>query len=129
MSAAPQFSSIPINPHGAVSTANTNRDGSGTTLLLYTTPAGHARIDDIAIKARGTTTAGMIRFFLSPDGVAYRLWKEVSVTAITPSATVQSFESLLVSLGLVLVAGMRIYVSTEKAEAFDITVTRGGTFA
>lgn len=129
MSASPQFSSIPINPHGAVSTANTARDGSGTTLLLYTAPAGHARIDDIVIKARATTTAGMIRFFLSPDGVTYRLWKEVSVSAITPSATVQSFESLLVSLGLVLVAGMRIYVSTEKAEAFDITVTRGGTFA
>lgn len=128
MSATPAFASTPINPHGAVSTANTNRDGSGTTTLLYTAPAGGARIDDIAIKARATTTAGMIRFFLSPDGVTYRLWKEVPVTAATPSATVASFESLLVNLALVLSSSMRLYASTEKAEAFDISVTRGGTF-
>lgn len=128
MSASPQFAVNPVNPHGAVSTANTGRDGSGTTLLLYTAPTGGVRIDDIVIKARATTTTGMIRFFLSPDGVAYRLLREVSVAAITPSATVQSFESILSGLGWVLNAGMRIYVSTEKAEAFDISVTKGGTF-
>lgn len=128
MSASPQFAVTPINPHGAVSTANANRDGSGTTLLLYTVPTGGVRIDDIVIKARATTTAGMIRFFLSPDGVAYRLLKEVPVTAITPSATVQSFESILSGLGWVLSAGMRVYASTEKGEAFDISVTRGGGF-
>jgi len=128
MSASPQFASTPINPHCAVSVANANRDGSGTVVLLYTAPAAHARIDDIAIKARVTTTAGMIRFFLSPDGTVFRLWKEVSVAAITASATVQSFESLLQGLGLVLSSGMRLYVSTEKGEAFDVSVTRGGTF-
>lgn len=128
MSTSPQFASVPVNPHGAVSTANANRDGSGTTLLLYTSPAGGARLDDIVIKARGTTTAGMIRFFLSPDGVSYRLLKEVPVTAITPSGTVASFESVMTGLAWVLTAGMRLYVSTNNAEAFDISVTKGGSF-
>lgn len=128
MSASPQFVNTPANPATAVSTANTNRDGTGTVALLYTAPAGGARIDDIAIKARATTTAGMLRFFLSADGATFRLWKEINVTAITPSGTVQSFETLLLSLGLVLAAGMRVYCSTHNAEAFDVTVTKGGAF-
>lgn len=127
MSASPQFAAVAVNASQTIATANTARDGTGTIATLYTAPANGARIDDLMLKARGTTTAGMIRLFIH-DGTNYHLWKEVPVTAITPSATLPSFEYPLYELGLILQSGWGLRVSTEKAESFDVTITRGGTF-
>jgi hypothetical protein len=127
MSGIPQFAATPITDAIQVSVANANRDGTGTVGTLYTAPTNGARIDEISIKAGVTTTAGMVRLFLH-DGTSYFLWKEILVPAITASATVASFETVLTNLGLILANGWSIRASTEQAQLFNIAVTQGGEF-
>jgi len=127
MSSSPAYAANPLNAAVNIAVANAGRDGTGTIGTLYTAPVGGARIDDIWLKAKVTTTAGMIRIWLH-DGTNYRLLREVLVSAITASATVAAWEQALTGLGIVLQATWSIRVSTEKAESFDVTVTRGGTF-
>jgi len=114
-------------------TANTNRDGTGT---LVTAAAGVGtagegvgkRINRVTVKATVTTTAGMIRFYYSPDsGTTNRLITELLVTAITASATVASFESVVTQLNGMMLSDSagQLRWSTEKAETFNVLVEGG----
>ena len=112
-----------------ISTANANRDGTGTIGTVLTAGAEGTRIHRIQIKALVTTTAGMIRLFIY-TGAAYFLWREILVTAITASATVAAFETTVELLGeraLVLPTGYSLRASTENAEAFTV-VAEGGDY-
>ena len=127
MASNAQYASIPASAMAVISAANTARDGTGTIVTVETAGASGTRIDDIVITATGTTTAGMVRLFLH-DGTNARLWREVPVTAITPSATVQAFTATLSNLALVLQTGWSLRASTHNAETFNILVTRAGDF-
>jgi len=220
MTTTAQYATLPKNGTTQISTANANRDGTGTLGVVATASAksgGGCRIDALAIQATGTTTAGMIRLFLqkgrvgavlasvafatttatvttvedhglttgdtvtvmgmSPDqynvndaavtvtaaktftytmavapttnattlgsyvsslATAVRaLFREVAVSAITPSATVAAFATTLASgkaadsgyFPLVLAPGWSLRASTEKAEAFNLIPTLAGDFA
>jgi hypothetical protein len=114
-----------------ISTANTNRDGTGTLGDVITGGTNGTRVDRIVIKATSTTTAGMVRLYLY-DGTNTRLWDEVIVLAITPSGTVVSFKTVqqspdLMSPLVVLASGQKIQASTHNAESFDVTAF-GGDF-
>lgn len=129
MAASPQFVQTPINAAVTASVASTARDSTAVTEVLYTVPAGAgARIDDIFIKAQVTTTAGMVRFFFRNPANQLFLVREVLVTAITPSATVASWETSLLNLGWVLAPDWRIEVATQNAQAINFAITRGGLF-
>jgi hypothetical protein len=110
-----------------VSTANTNRDGTGTIVTVFTAGASGSRIDDIVVTATGTTTAGMVRLFLN-DGTNTRLWAEIPVTAVTPSGTVQAFTSSMLNQALILPNGWSLRAATNNAETFNIFVDRAGDF-
>jgi len=125
MSTTPQYASTPKAATAVISTANTNRDGTGTLATLVTAGSQGTRIDDISIAATGTTTAGMVRFFLH-DGTNARLVREVPVSAITPSSTVAAFASVLLNLAWIIPTGWSLRVSTALAESFAIVVTRAG---
>ena len=127
MSTSSNYAATPKTAVAQVTTANTARDGTGTLATVFTAGASGSRIDDIAIIATGTTTAGMVRLFLH-DGTNARLWREVAVSAITPSATVSPFSSLLGSLALVLQTGWSLRAATHNAETFNVLVTRAGDF-
>ena len=127
MSTSAQYAATPKTAVAQVSTANTARDGTGTLATVFTAGTNGSRIDDISIVATATTTAGMVRLFLH-DGTNARLWKEILVSAITPSATVQVFSSLLNSQALILQTGWSLRASTHNAETFNIAVTRAGDF-
>lgn len=127
MSGVPQFAASVISAGVTMTVANPNRDGTGTVSTLYTAGVNGARVDDIAIKARVTTTAGMVRLFLH-DGANYYLIREVLVSAITASATVAAFETALQNLGWVLASGWSIRCCSERAEAINVAITRGGAF-
>ena len=87
MAATPNYASTIITPMVRINTANTNRDGTGTLGTLVTADAAESiRIDDIFICALGTTTAGMIRMYIS-DNTTHNLINEIAMTAVTPSAT------------------------------------------
>lgn len=126
MAASPAYTAIPRTERATLSAANTNRDGTGTIVNLFTAGASGSRVERITICATGTTTAGMIRFYLF-DGTNTDLWKEVAVSAITPSGTIAGFTSQLASLAYILSAGKSIIVSTNNAESFRV-VAEGGDF-
>lgn len=123
----PIFTLIPKIGIGQLTTANTNKDGTGTIVDLLTGDTDGTRVFRITIEAIVTTTAGMVRLYIY-DGANTRLWKEVSVSAITPSATVLAFTYTLELLGeraLVLPNGYKLQGSTEKTETFNVFVEAG----
>ena len=135
MATSAQYTTTPIVEYAQVSTANTARDGTGTTVLIASGPAvaqGSGvgkRIAKVFIKSTVTTTAGMVRFFISLDGgTTKRLITEVPVYANSVGANSTSFEATVSALeGLVLQgqvssANCNLYASTEKAETFNIIV-------
>ena len=83
----PIFPVTPQTEHARISTANTNRDGTGTIVDVYTAGANGSRVDKVILQGIGTTAAGVIRLFYY-DGTNYRLFFEQLVSAITPSGTV-----------------------------------------
>jgi len=140
MATTAQYSTAPTIDVSQISTANTARDGSGTTVEIAagpTTAAGSGvgkRILGVLLQATGTTTAGTIRFFISVDGgTTKRLIEEVSVIAVTPTATSVAWSGSSPGLiGLTLPGQVssntqKLYASTEKAETFNVVVL-GATY-
>lgn len=129
VTATPIFVQTPKCWIAAVTAANTGRDGSGTIPIVATAGANGSKIDHIDIEAYGTTTAGVIRLFIS-DGTTIMLWKEILVTAITPSATIAAFttsidcsqpqNSLVLTSSTTPTAGLGyiLRASTHNAENF-----------
>jgi hypothetical protein len=136
MSTSANYAATPKNGSAQIATANTNRDGTGTLGVVFTAGASGSRIDSLNIQATGTTTAGMIRFFISNDaGATKRLIYEQPVLAITASATVPVWSVTLTSQnasfmqnGLVLQANAILYASTNNAETFNVTPINAGDF-
>ena len=135
MSVNANFAATPRVGLGQLTVANTNRDGSGTVVTIFTAGASGSRIDKITAKAAGTTTAGIIRFYIH-DGTNYRLLTELAVTAIIPSGTVLAWvgsvlnaEGALVSdvLPLILPTGYSLRAAPHLAETFNI-IAQGGDF-
>lgn len=124
----PIFPRAPVIGVALIDTANPNLDGTGAIVDVVAGGADGTRIDSLRVKAIGTTTAGMVRLFLSTDnGVTYQLWREIPVAAITPSATVAAFEEdiLLDDPGtskplLLPSADYILAAATENAEDFQV---------
>jgi hypothetical protein len=124
MAANPTFADAPVIGSAIIgNTANTNRDGTGTLYTLLTAAASGNWLRNLYLKAQGTTTAGMIRLFLY-DGVNYRFWKEVSVAAIVPSATVKTWEYTEL-IDESIPTGTVIKASTHNGEYFYGIITGG----
>lgn len=119
----PIFPNVLNTGRATISTANTNRDGSGTIATVFTAGANGSRIEKCYIQAIGTTTAGQVRLYYH-DGTNYYLIEEVAVTAATPSASVQAFAAQVTLLeGFLLPAGHTIRASTHNAESFNVVIT------
>lgn len=108
-----------------ISTANTNRDGTGTIGSVLTAGANGTLIDRIEICATGNTTAGVVRIFVTLDsGPTSRLFKEVLVGAISVSASVSAFMRKLSFTmpdnALYLPSGYSLRASTHNAETFNV---------
>lgn len=123
MATAPVFYTTPFTAVAAISTANTNRDGSGTLGTVKTAGSDGTKIERVIAQAAGTTTAGMVRLYIH-DGSTARLIDEIPVTAITVGASTPAFRaerdcSLPGSL-LVLPDGYSLRASTHNAENFNV---------
>ena len=128
MSATANFASTPRTAHSLISAANTGRDGAGTVVTVFTGAASGSRIDDISIVATGTVTAGVVRLFLH-DGTNARLWKEIRVTATTPSTSQAVWSYAIADAGLLLQsASWSLRAATHNAETFAVLVTSAGDF-
>jgi len=126
---SPIFTLTPVIGMAAISTANTNRDGTGTIVTVLAGGTDGTRIHRITIKAIVTTTAGMIRLYID-NGTSIILWREILVTAITASGTVAAFEEEILLDGeeaLILPATYELQASTNNAEAFNV-IAEGGNY-
>lgn len=122
--ATPIFAQALRHAVAAISTANTNRDGSGTIGTIFTADATDgSSLDNIVIVATGTTTAGVVRVF-KHNGSASFLWREILVGAITPSATVAVFSRRIdcsrPENACHLPAGWSLRAATHQAETFNV---------
>jgi hypothetical protein len=123
MAAAPAYAANPRSIDIAqISAANTNRDGTGTIVTVCAGVAAGTRVSSVTVKATVTTTAGMVRIYLSTDtGTTWRLYREIPVSAITASASVATFYGRLDFEDLVLTGVSDLLgASTHNAEAFNI---------
>lgn len=112
---------------GQISVANTARDGTGAIVDIVTAGTQGTLIELVRVVAQGTTTAGVVRLWIY-DGATYRLYKEILVTAITPSTTVESFSAEFVpTKPLVVPSGKKLGASTHNAETFGV-FAHGGNF-
>lgn len=126
MATSPAYTATPRTERASISIANVNLDGTGTTVSLFTAGTNGSRLERITICATGITTAGMIRFYLF-DGTNTDLWKEIAISAVTPSSTVLAFTTQLASLAYILSSGKSIKVTTNNAESFRV-IAEGGDF-
>lgn len=123
MSTRPAYASTPRCSIGQLAIANANRDGTGTVVTIFTAGVSGSRIEHIDIMGQGTVTGGMVRLYIY-DGATYRLWKELAVTATTPSGTVPGFflqvDCSTPGSVLILPAGYSLRGSTANGEIFNV---------
>ena len=123
MAQDPQFLTTVRTEIGQISTANTNRDGTGTIVSIFTAGASGSKILSIEVKATGNTTGNIVRLFIS-DGVNIRLWYELTSSVTTVSGTVQAFYQRIAP-DLLLESGWSVQASTHAAETFNVIITGG----
>ena len=135
MAQVPNYAATPKVGMAVISTANTNRDGTGTLGTVFSAGTNGSLIEAVEIQATGTTTAGMVRLFLH-DGTNARMIGEVPVLAVTPSATVPAWSAIVNSQGMNngtiqlpirIPTGWSLRASTHNAESFN-TFGFGGDF-
>lgn len=114
-------------------TATNSYDGTGTNvaLIFLADATNGSLVERIRVKALGTNTASVMRFFLnngSTNGTATNntLIGEVALPATTASATAATAE-VEYPLGFVLQAGFRIYatIATTVVAGWQATVIAG----
>ena len=103
-----------------ISTANSLLNGSGTLGTLIIASANGYMIKRITIKARGTTTQGMIRLFYQEAATAF-LYREVDVPAITQSPRDETLIAVI-DEPFYLKGNSTLKVSTQKGEFFIVSV-------
>ena len=129
MAANPIFIGTPRSQCATISVANTNRDGTGTIANIFTAGSNGSIIYRIRVKAVGTTTAGMIRFYRH-DGSTHYLTRELPVAANTASGTNPTIELEIffnTNELLLLPVNHSLRASTNNAESFNI-ITEGGDY-
>jgi hypothetical protein len=123
VTSTPIFAQAVRHAAATISTANTNRDGSGTIGTILTAGSNGTLIDHVDICAIGTTTAGVVRLYVHNGSAAF-LWKEVLVGAITPSTSIEAFFARIdcsrPENRLVLPSGWSLRASTHNAESFNV---------
>lgn len=127
MSTSAQYAVVPRNGLVTIQTANALRDGTGALGVLATAPAtasNGTRIDRIIIQAGGTTTANVIRLFITQGLPGQTI---STITAVTTTATVTTTAAHGLATGN-LVTLQYAFPDNYNVTAVAITVTGATTF-
>ena len=119
-------------------TANTAKDGTGTTQLIFTAGADGARVERIRVRAAGTNVATVLRIFInngSDPAVAANnvLFAEKTIAATTLSETAELALNELptttdpTAFPLVLPPNYRLYCTIGTTVAAGLRVTAIGS--
>lgn len=124
MAATPIFTATPKIGMAAISTANTNRDGTGTLGTVITGATNGTKVFEVVICASGTVTAGVVRLFID-NGTNTRLIEEILITATTPGTTTAVARYVRTFNNLVLPNAYVLKASTHNAEGFNVIAYAG----
>lgn len=103
-----------------ISTANTNRDGTGTLGDVFTATTDGSLIYYVRAQAIVTTTAGMVRLYLY-DGTNTRLVGEITVSAVTVGASTPGWAGEWhPAKPLYMASTWVLKASTHNAETFNV---------
>ena len=119
-------------------TANTAKDGTGATQLIFTAGADGARVERIRIKPVGTNVATVVRIFINngsdPASAANNvLYAEKSIAANTLSEAAESVLNELPTITdttafpLVLPPSYRLYATIGTTVAAGVVITAIGS--
>lgn len=127
MAVTPNFTSTSRLATASVSAANTNRDGTGTIVTVLTGVAAGTKVFEVDVQMTVTSTAGMVRLFLSSDsGTTWKLFDEVAIAAATVSASVKGTRVATQYTNLILSSASWVLgAATHNAEASVVTALGG----
>lgn len=105
MANRPAFAATPVVGFGAVSTANANRDGTGTIVDVVTAGGGGARVEELVFKATGDPADSIVTVFLDV-GDGYKLYDEIDFgdpaaasTTVTGQRITKQYDNLVLESG------------------------------
>lgn len=131
MSASPNYVGTPKSYAVALSTASDNRSTPTNPAILCNPGAAAINIPAINIKARGTTTADVVMFFLY-DGASHFLVHEETVSAVAnPSvaAGTKTFETTYIpDLPISIPVGWQLRVATAIGQSYAVSAFSGGEY-
>jgi hypothetical protein len=107
-------------------TSYANITGTTGLVQLTATSAEGTRVDNIVIKAQGTTVASNLTIWLN-DGTTSRVFDEIDINAITATTTVDSFVVSRGYTNLTLPPTFRLFVSQTVATNVNVFAF-GGTY-
>lgn len=120
MAAAPVYATTPRGAAVAVSTANTNRDGTGTIVDALTGVAAGTRIERVVLQTTGDPADSIVTMFLH-NGTSYFLYDEFDLgNPAAASTTVPGFRTEKAYNDLVLPSA-----SWKVAFAITVALTAG----
>lgn len=116
-----------------VTAANTAKDGTGTTDLIFTAGADGAFIQKVIVRPRGTNVASVARFFLNNGATPGTATNNMLVAEVGLPATTNIENGAIIGLELPLnIAvpnGWRLYVALGTAVAGGyVFTTIGGNY-
>jgi len=130
----PIYTGIPQVDWGAtvLATANTAKDGTGTTLLVFTADATNGGyVIQARWRAAGTNIASVGRLFLNNGSTPATPANNILIDEITLSATtlseVAALQQYIMPLGFAIPAGYRLYatVGTTVSAGYYVSVFGG----
>lgn len=130
MASAPAFAATPKVGAVSVSTANTNRDGTGTIATVVSAGGSGSKIEEIRVKADGDPADCSVVFYLY-DGSAYHVFTEFDIgNPAAGSATVPSYEENRTYENLLLPSGWSLRASITAAPTAGVVqcIASGGDF-
>lgn len=124
---------FPLTPRiaiASVSTANTNRDGTGTIATICSAAANGTRIEEIVVKATGDPADSVVTIFIY-DGSSYWLFDEFDIgDPAAASTTVAGHRESRPYRNLVLPSGYSIRAAITVAPTSGVVNVEcfGGDF-
>lgn len=132
------FVATPKRPQVRISTANTNRDGTGTLGTVYTAGANGSFFKSVHIQAEVVIPSGdVVRLFNQVAGAGnFELVAEIPVPVSSPQASgagtppvpvLWSFD-WVPPAGLILGAGDLFKASTDQGKTYSVALDGGGDY-
>lgn len=125
MASAPVYAATPRCSAVTISTAASNNRTGTSSSTVFTAGSNGSRIEEVRMKAQGTTTAGTVRLYIH-NGTSFFIISETAYPSVSVSSSTASAEYTVSFSNLVLPSGYSLRANIESG-TWDI-VAFGGDF-